>query len=48
MHEQKIEKYWLNYDEPIEGTLNYGPSLLYKFICSIMDFTLLTAQIASY
>lgn len=27
MHEQKIEKYWLNYDEPIKGTLNYGPSL---------------------
>lgn len=20
MHEQKIEKYWLNYDEPIKGT----------------------------
>lgn len=48
MHEQKIEKCWLNYDEPIEWTLNYGPSLFYKFIFSIMDFTLLTAQIAYY
>ena len=34
MHEQKIEKYWLNYDEPIKETLNYGPSLKLRIALS--------------